>query len=155
MLRSHLIHALVTFKNRALTASTRYPPEYAVVLSSEKPACKLVLNLAKIPMAAKIEAELRIGGASVAAKRFQQGTKKGSPRRSFSKLDFSSSNNLFGCSVSFANCIPVNHIEKRSDVIWSPVLVVEIVGVLPYVQAQQWRAAFHQWVVLVGGAFDD
>lgn len=60
-----MIHALVTFKNRALPASTRYPPEYAVALSSEKWSCKLVLNLAKIPMAVKIEAESTVEGASV------------------------------------------------------------------------------------------
>ena len=60
-----MIHALVTFKNRALPASTRYPPEYAVVLSSGKRPWKLVPNLAKIPMALKIETESTVGGASV------------------------------------------------------------------------------------------
>ena len=61
-----MIHALVTFKNRALPASTRYPPEYAVALSSGKRSWKLVPNLAKIPMAVKIEAESTVDDASEA-----------------------------------------------------------------------------------------
>ena len=43
--------------------------------------------------------------------------------------------NLFGCCISFANGVPVNHIEERGDVVWTFVLIVEVVGVLPNVQA--------------------
>ena len=68
---------------------------------------------------------------------------------------------LLRCSEFGRNYIPVDHVEKRIDVVWATVLVVEVVGVFPDVEAEDgfteigvWDDAFHERVVLVGGAGD-
>jgi len=90
-------------------------------------------------MALKIEPRPTVGGASVPFELvrsvcFSPARKKdrqGDPFRSLVLIR----DNLFGCCISFANGVPVNHIEERGDVVWTFVLIVEVVGVLPNVQA--------------------
>lgn len=50
--------------------------------------------------------------------------------------------------------VPVNHIPDRRQIVGAAVLVFEVVGVLPHVNAQEGGVAFHQGRVLVGGAVD-
>lgn len=49
-----------------------------------------------------------------------------------------SSNNFL---VAFRNKIPIDDMEKRGHVFRPPVLVFEIIGVLPHVNPQQWLPA--------------
>src|SRR5690242_122444 len=49
---------------------------------------------------------------------------------------------------------PVDHVPPRRDVIGTPVLVFEVVGVLPYVEPQDRDLPVHQGTVLVGRAED-
>src|ERR1043166_3227499 len=44
---------------------------------------------------------------------------------------------------------PIDHIPPRRDVVRSPVLILEVVGVLPHVEAQQGSLALHERTVLV------
>ena len=60
---------------------------------------------------------------------------------------------------AFGNFCPVDDVPPCADVIGAAVLVVEIVGVLPDIEAEDGFAeigicteAFHEWVVLVGRA---
>src|SRR5205807_9032280 len=50
--------------------------------------------------------------------------------------------------------VPVDRVPPRVDVIRAAVLVLEIVGVLPHVEADDRELAFHQRAVLVGGRDD-
>ena len=58
------------------------------------------------------------------------------------------------CFESSAYFLPVDDIEEGSDIVRSPVLVVQVVGVLPDVKAKDRCAstayAGHEWVVLIG-----
>src|SRR5579884_4531102 len=49
---------------------------------------------------------------------------------------------------------PVDHVPPGLDVVGPAVLVLEVVGVLPHVDAQQRRLALADRVVLVGGRDD-
>src|SRR5208282_527745 len=49
---------------------------------------------------------------------------------------------------------PVHHIPPRTDVISPPILVLQVVGVLPNVEPQNRDFAFHNRAVLVGGRVD-
>ena len=62
---------------------------------------------------------------------------------------------LFRGGKSFSHGVPVNHVEKRRDVIGPAILVIQVVGVFPNVEAEDWGAAFHERAVLIGGAFDN
>ena len=65
-------------------------------------------------------------------------------------------------SLAFGGCetrrdfVPIDDVKERSNVVGPAVLIVQIVGVLPHVQAEDRRAGTidnattHQWVVLVG-----
>src|SRR4051812_29249569 len=55
---------------------------------------------------------------------------------------------------ALAHCIPVDGIPPGGDVIGSPVLVLQIVGMLPYVEPQERSTALHDWGVLVRGTGD-
>src|SRR5881394_633977 len=63
-------------------------------------------------------------------------------------------------SKSLGDLIPIHHVPESRYVIRAAILIVEIVGVLPYVQAQKRRAAdaggclAHQRAVLVGRRTD-
>ena len=50
------------------------------------------------------------------------------------------------------NFIPIHHVPPRGDVVGSAILVLEVVRVLPYVQPEDGRFAFHQRAVLIRGA---
>src|SRR5215213_5740420 len=50
--------------------------------------------------------------------------------------------------------VPVHHIPPRSYVLGSPVLVGEVVGVLPHIQPNYRRLALHQRAILVGTLLD-
>src|SRR4030095_7005448 len=49
---------------------------------------------------------------------------------------------------------PVHHIPPRGDVVGAAVLVLEVIGVLPHVTAQDDSLARHHGTVLVGRALD-
>ena len=46
--------------------------------------------------------------------------------------------------------IPVDHVPESGDVVRTTVLIVQVVGMLPHVQTQDWRVAFHVGTVLIG-----
>src|SRR5439155_2523515 len=50
---------------------------------------------------------------------------------------------------------PINHIPNCLQVLWSSILIFEIIRMLPYIYAQNRFALYlchiHEWVVLVGG----
>src|SRR5687768_8464337 len=54
----------------------------------------------------------------------------------------------------FVDGVPVDGIPPRGDVVRTTVLVLQVVGVLPDVEAQKRFLAFHQRTVLVRGALD-
>ena len=60
--------------------------------------------------------------------------------------------------VEFGDVVPVHDLPPGVEVVGTFVLVVEVVGVFPYVAAEDGRAldggGVHQWVVLVRGAGD-
>src|SRR5829696_451834 len=61
---------------------------------------------------------------------------------------------LLGSLVAALRFIPVNHVPPRLYVLRPPVLVLEVVGVLPHVQPYHRHLAFHKRGVLVGGGLD-
>jgi hypothetical protein len=66
-----------------------------------------------------------------------------------SKISF-----LFCSCISFADLFPIYYVPESADIIGASVLVVEIVGMFPYVQAQNGGSFYfsnvHYWVVLIG-----
>src|SRR5881409_3501698 len=60
---------------------------------------------------------------------------------------------LPGCE-SLVDLRPVDDVPPRVDVVWTAVLVLQIVRVLPDVDAEHDLLAFHQRAVLVGAALD-
>merc|ERR1719240_2202443 len=61
-----------------------------------------------------------------------------------------------GGRVVFTDLVPVDHVEEGTDVLRAPVLVLEVVGVLPDVDAHDGHeaVAIHEGVVLVGSGDD-
>ena len=59
---------------------------------------------------------------------------------------------LFRGGIVGAHLTPVYDIPESADIIRAPVLVMEIVGMLPYVDAEDRRIAFHIRTVLIGRA---
>src|SRR4051794_7372258 len=55
--------------------------------------------------------------------------------------DASSGNGLLCRRKTFRDFGPINHIPESRDVIGAAVLVIQIVGVFPDVETQNWRAA--------------
>src|SRR4051794_24618397 len=55
---------------------------------------------------------------------------------------------------ALAHCIPVDGIPPGGDVIRSPVLILQIVGMLPHVEPQERSTALHDRGVLVRGTGD-
>ena len=58
-----------------------------------------------------------------------------------------------------ADLLPVDNIPEGCDVLRPAVVVLQVVGMLPYIQAQDgngWVIShLHEWVVLVGGGGDN
>ena len=54
----------------------------------------------------------------------------------------------------FGDLGPVDEVPEGVDVVWATVLVVEVVGVLPDIQAKDWFVSEHDGGVLVGGGAD-
>src|SRR5262249_51454509 len=52
-------------------------------------------------------------------------------------------------SQTFVNFRPVHDVPPRADVVGTPILVLQIVRVLPHVQSKHDLLAFHQRAVLV------
>ena len=50
---------------------------------------------------------------------------------------------------------PVDHVPERGDVVRATILIVQVIGVFPDVESQQWGPTLHQWTVLIGGTFHD
>src|SRR5690606_10450572 len=65
---------------------------------------------------------------------------------------------LFVGTVIFGHLVPIDHIEKSVDIIGPPVLIVQVIGVLPNVKPQNGMAitatSRHQGIVLVRGGTD-
>src|SRR3954463_16231971 len=59
---------------------------------------------------------------------------------------------LGGCAVALGDLVPVDRVPPRVDVVGPLVLVLQVVGVLPDVHAEQRRLAVGERVVLVRGA---
>src|SRR5690606_1785433 len=63
-----------------------------------------------------------------------------------------------GGLVAALDLVPVDHVVERGDVVRAAVLVLQVVGMLPHVQAQDRGVAradaLHERVVLVGAALD-
>src|SRR3954452_17348129 len=59
-----------------------------------------------------------------------------------------------GFLVAAADLGPVDDVPPGGEVIGAPVLVVEVVGLLPDVDAEQRGVALHDRAVLVGGRID-
>src|SRR4051794_21054526 len=54
-------------------------------------------------------------------------------------------------AVVLRDFVPIDHVPPRLDVIGPPVLVIEIVGMLPDIDSEKRGVAFHQRAVLVRG----
>src|SRR5262245_1388679 len=52
------------------------------------------------------------------------------------------------------NLTPIHRVPPRIDVIGSPILILQVVGVLPDVEPHDRGQAFHDRVVLIGGGGD-
>src|ERR1700712_6045382 len=50
---------------------------------------------------------------------------------------------------------PVNDVVERGDVFRATILITQVVGMFPDVEAQKWRIAVHQRAVLIAAALDD
>src|SRR3982750_1775828 len=59
-----------------------------------------------------------------------------------------------GPGEPFLNLRPIHDVPPRLDVIRPAVLVLEVVRVLPHVEAKDWGLAFHQRIVLIRRARD-
>src|SRR5262249_4341432 len=57
-------------------------------------------------------------------------------------------------AVAVCDGTPVHYLPPRRDVVGAAVLVAEVIGVLPDIQAEDRAAADHEWGVLIGGGFD-
>src|SRR3954469_25383107 len=55
---------------------------------------------------------------------------------------------------SFVNRGPIDHVPPSVDVVRTPVLIFQVVGVLPHVDAEHDFLAFHDRAVLIGTALD-
>src|SRR6266545_320980 len=63
---------------------------------------------------------------------------------------------LHGGLVHLGDVIPVHQmVEERLDVVGPPVAVVDVIGVLPHITAQDRRGAMHQWAFAIGGLCHD
>src|SRR4051794_23928618 len=58
------------------------------------------------------------------------------------------------CLVTVFNRFPIHRIPPCGQIIRAPVLVEQIVRVLPHIDAKDWRLARHIRVVLIRRAFD-
>ena len=56
--------------------------------------------------------------------------------------------------VDLVNAIPVDDILPSFNVIWTTVLVVEIVCVFPDIDAEKWGMSLHDGAVLIRGRVD-
>ena len=67
-------------------------------------------------------------------------------------------NLLLGGGVARRDLGPVDDVKEGRNVVWATVLVLQVVGVLPYVEAEDGGSgaahAWHEGVVLVGGRAD-
>src|SRR5438132_13232511 len=62
---------------------------------------------------------------------------------------------LFGRSQTLGDFGPVDDVIEGVDVIGTPVLVVEVIGMFPDVDAEKGGSPLREGAVLVGGALDD
>src|SRR5689334_9372048 len=60
----------------------------------------------------------------------------------------------FGGFVAFVDLVPVDYIPPCGQVFGTPVVVLQVVSVLPDVVTEHWREALRHWVVLIGRAED-
>ena len=60
-----------------------------------------------------------------------------------------------GLAEAAGHLIPVDDVEEGRDVIGTPILVVEVIGVLPDIDTQDRDPTLHQWRILVRRTFDN
>ncbi len=56
--------------------------------------------------------------------------------------DCSAAGLAFCCLEPASHFFPVHQVPERTDVVWTAVLVVQVVCVFPNIKTQNWRAAF-------------
>src|ERR1700722_803367 len=61
---------------------------------------------------------------------------------------------LFGVGEVFSNLLPVNRIPPSFKIFGAPILIFQIVGVFPDVQAEESFSAVHDGIVLIRGGSD-
>src|ERR1700686_575511 len=54
-----------------------------------------------------------------------------------------------GRNVALPDSLPVQNVPPRLEIVGAAVLIVEIIGVLPHIAAEQGMLAVHHWTVLV------
>src|SRR3984893_1843104 len=63
-------------------------------------------------------------------------------------------NRIKASTESLVDLVPVHHIPPGADVVGAPVLILEVVRVLPDVDPEHGLLSFHQRAVLIGRAFN-
>src|SRR5262249_56935777 len=56
----------------------------------------------------------------------------------------------FGSGVAFGDLVPAHHVPPCFEIIGTPILIFQIVGVLPHVVSHQRAVAVHERRVLIG-----
>ena len=57
-------------------------------------------------------------------------------------------------AIIFSDRVPVYDIPPRFDVIGPAVLIIQVIGVFPNVEAEKWCISVHERTVLVRGGYD-
>src|ERR1700731_3871185 len=70
----------------------------------------------------------------------------------YSVLDFLSCYlPAFCLLVAFLYLTPVHHIPPGIQIVWTAILILEVVGMLPHIVTHNRERAICQWTVLIGG----
>src|ERR1700730_16465805 len=73
-----------------------------------------------------------------------------SPSRICESTPLDGERSCFGGGIAFGDLVPVHHVPPCLEIIGTPILIHQIVGVFPYVVAHQRALAVHERRVLVG-----
>src|SRR5436853_4798144 len=58
-------------------------------------------------------------------------------------------------SKSLVHRVPIHDVPPRGEVVGTAILIFEVVGVFPHVDAEEGLLPFHERTILVGSALDD
>src|SRR6516164_6881305 len=72
------------------------------------------------------------------------------PSRIYESTPLDGERSCFGGGIAFRDLVPVHHVPPRLEVIGTPILIFQIVGVLPHVVSHQRALAVHERRVLIG-----